>query len=426
MVTLTTRRSFRPIALGCALALALSGAASASGDTTEPGDTDAATNETATETSGEPIRIGISLPLTGDFSEPGTGIQEGYDLWAADVNAAGGILGRPVELIYRDDASDPNKAVSDYEQLISVENVDFVFGPFSSRLVIPASTVAEEEQMLFLEPAGAASEVFERGLEFTFYTAPAIADDHYNYLAEYLLALPEDERPTTVAVASLDDPFAQGTAYGLRDKLEAGGMEVVADEVYPPGTTDYSTIAAGIADADAEIFIGGTQFEDTVGLVRAFEELGYEPDYMAFTTGPTLPEFEEAVGDARNGILSPVGWSAEATYESNPEFVAAFQAMYDAEPHEDAANGYTAGQILAQSIEAVGCADNSDECQISLRDHVRESEFVTVVGPLSFDDAGRPESAHMIQQWIGGEVEIVLPAGSDVQTADLVAIRGDA
>ncbi len=426
MVTLTTRRSFRPIALGCALALALSGAASASGDTTEPGDTAAAANETATETSGEPIRIGISLPLTGDFSEPGTGIQEGYDLWAADVNAAGGILGRPVELIYRDDASDPNKAVSDYEQLISVENVDFVFGPFSSRLVIPASTVAEEEQMLFLEPAGAAAEVFERGLEFTFYTAPAIADDHYNYLAEYLLALPEDERPTTVAVASLDDPFAQGTSYGLRDKLEAGGMEIVADEVYPPGTTDYSTIAAGIADADAEIFIGGTQFEDTVGLVRAFEELGYEPDYMAFTTGPTLPEFEEAVGDARNGILSPVGWSAEATYESNPEFVAAFQAMYDAEPHEDAANGYTAGQILYQSIEAVGCADNSDECQISLRDHVRESEFVTVVGPLSFDDAGRPESAHMIQQWIGGEVEIVLPAGSDVQTADLVATRGDA
>ena len=426
MVTLTTRRSFRPIALGCALAFAPSGAASASGDTTEPGDTAAAANETATETSGEPIRIGISLPLTGDFSEPGTGIQEGYDLWAADVNAAGGILGRPVELIYRDDASDPNKAVSDYEQLISVENVDFVFGPFSSRLVIPASTVAEEEQMLFLEPAGAAAEVFERGLEFTFYTAPAIADDHYNYLAEYLLALPEDERPTTVAVASLDDPFAQGTSYGLRDKLEAGGMEIVADEVYPPGTTDYSTIAAGIADADAEIFIGGTQFEDTVGLVRAFEELGYEPDYMAFTTGPTLPEFEEAVGDASNGILSPVGWSAEATYESNPEFVAAFQAMYDAEPHEDAANGYTAGQILSQSIEAVGCADNSDECQISLRDHVRESEFVTVVGPLSFDDAGRPESAHMIQQWIGGEVEIVLPAGSDVQTADLVATRGDA
>ena len=428
---------------GCVLGAAAGGVA-ANGvattdpvDATEPADTTGPVDATesvatsATEGSpaaadGEPIRIGVSLPLTGDFSEPGQGIQQGYDLWAADVNAAGGILGRPVEMIYRDDASDPNKAVSDYEQLISVENVDFVFGPFSSRLVIPASTVAEEEQMLFLEPAGAAAEVFERGLEFTFYTAPAIADDHYDYLAEYLLALPEDERPTTVAVASLDDPFAQGTAYGLRDQLVEGGMEVVFDEVYPPGTTDYSTIAAGIADRDADIFIGGTQFEDSVGLVRAFEELGYEPDYLAFTTGPTLPEFEEAVGDTRDGILSPVGWSAEATYPSNPEFVASFQEMFDGEPTEDAANGYTAGQILTQAVEAVGCADNSDECQISLRDHVRDNEFDTVVGPLSFDDAGRPQSAHMIQQWIGGAVEIVLPADSDVQTADLVAPRGDA
>lgn len=430
MVTGRARRSFRTIALGCTLMLAATatatGTAAASGDT-EPTEPDGTSAEgTAAAAAGEPIRIGISLPLTGDFSEPGKGIQQGYDLWAADVNAAGGILGRPVELIYRDDASDPNKAVSDYEQLISVENVDFVFGPFSSRLVIPASAVAEEEQMLFLEPAGAAAEVFEQGLEFLFYTAPAIADDHYNYLAEYLLALPEDERPATVAVASLDDPFAQGTAYGLRDQLEAGGMEIVADEVYPPGTTDYSTIAAGIADTDADMFIGGTQFEDTVGLVRAFEELGYEPDYMAFTTGPTLPQFEEAVGDARNGILSPVGWSAEATYASNPEFVASFQEMYDAEPHEDAANGYTAGQILHQAIDAVGCADNSDECQISLRDYVRDNEFVTVVGPLSFDEAGRPESAHMIQQWIDGRVEIVLPADSDVQTAELVAPRGEA
>jgi branched-chain amino acid transport system substrate-binding protein len=367
-----------------------------------------------------PIRIGVSLPLTGDFSEPGKGIQEGYDLWAADVNEAGGILGRTVEMIYRDDASDPNKVVSDYEQLISVENVDFVFGPFSTRLVVPASEVAEEERMLFLEPAGAAAEVFDRGLEYLFYTAPAVADDHYNYLAEYLIGLPEDERPETVAVASMDDPFAQGTAYGLRDKLAEAGIEVVADEVYPPGVTDYSTIAAVIADADADVFVGGTQFEDSVGLLRAFEELDYRPPYMAFSTGPTLPEFEEAMGDAGNGILSPVGWHAASGYPTNDEFVASFQETFDADPHEDAANGYTVGQVLHQAVEAVGCADPSDECQTELRDYIRDNTFETVVGPLSFDEAGRPEQAHMIQQWIDGEIEIVLPADSDVQTAEII------
>lgn len=387
--------------------------------TAEP-DTDGATADEPAAGDEGPIRIGISLPLTGDFSEPGKGIRQGYEVWAADVNAAGGLLGRQVELIFRDDASDPNKAVSDYEQLITREEVDLVFGPFSSRLVIPTSEVAEQYNMLFVEPAGAAPEVFERGLKYLFYAAPAVANDHYNYLAEWLLGLPEDQRPTTLAVAALDDPFAQATAYGLRDKLAEGGLEIVADEVYPPEQTDFSAIAAKVADTGAEIFIGGTQFEDSVGLVRSFQELGYQSELAAFSTGPTLPEFPEAVGGAADGILSPVGWSVEADYPSNQEFVASFREMFDGEPHEDAANGYTVGQVVAQAVEAVGCADPSEECQTQLAEYIRTNEFETVVGPLSFDEAGRPLGAHMIQQWIDGKVEIVLPADSPVQTAEIV------
>ena len=96
-------------------------------------------------------------------------------------------------------------------------------GPFSTRLVVPAARVAEEYGMLFVEPAGAAKEVFEQGFKNLFYAAPAVANDHYNYLAEHILAMPAGQRPKTVAFAAMDDPFAQGTAYGLKDKLEAGG-----------------------------------------------------------------------------------------------------------------------------------------------------------------------------------------------------------
>jgi branched-chain amino acid transport system substrate-binding protein len=366
---------------------------------------------------GEPIRIGISMPLTGDFSEPGKGIQQGYELWAAQVNESGGLLDRPVELLFRDDRSDPNTAVSDYEQLITSEEVDFVFGPFSSRLVIPSSEVVEQYEMLFLQPAGASAEVFERGLEFMFYTAPAIAPDHYNYLADFLLGLPEGERPQTVAVAALDDPFAQGTAYGLRDQLEAGGMEIVVDEVYPPETTDFASIAARIADADADVFIGGTQFEDSVGLVRSFQELGYQPDVAAFSTGPTLNEFPEAVGGATDGILSPVGWAVNAEFPSNVEMVAAYEEMFGGVPNEDVANGYTVGQVLAQAVEAVGCAEQGP-CQAEIRDHIRANEFDTVVGPLTWDEAGRPQGAHFIQQWIDGQIEIVLDGGTGTATAE--------
>lgn len=372
------------------------------------------------EPEGDPIRIGISLPLTGEFSEPGTGIQEGYETWAEVVNSSGGLLDRPVELVFRDDASDPNRVVSDYESLITQEEVDLVFGPFSTRLVIPAAEVAEEYDMLFVEPAGAAPEVFEQGFEYLFYAAPAVASDHYDYLAEWIEALPEDERPQTAAYAVLDDPFAQGTAYGLKDALEAMGVETVADEVYPPGTTNFTTVAATIADADADIVVGGTQYEDGVGLVRAFQELGYQPDLAAFSTAPTLPEFGEAVGDATEGVVAPVGWSLEADIGQNAEFAEAHNELHGEDPDEDAANGFTVGEVVAAAVEEVGCAEPTPECQGQLRDWVRENEIETVVGPLSWDEAGRPQAAHMILQWHDGEIHIVLPEDSEVQTADIV------
>lgn len=401
-------------------AVALLAAGCGGEDPTAGGGDDAGDGGTTDDADDDAIVVGISLPLTGDFSEPGQGIRNGYELWAEMVNAEGGLLGREVELIFRDDGSDPNQVVSDYESLITQDDVDMVFGPFSTRLVVPAAQVAEEYGMLFLEPAGAAPEVFEQGFDNLFYAAPAVADDHYDYLAEHILEMPEDERPQTIAVASLDDPFAQGTAYGLRDRLVEEGFEVVADQVYPPEQTDFSAVAARIADADADLFIGGTQFEDSVGLVRAFQELGYQPRMAAFSTGPTLPDFPEAVGDAAEGLLTPVGWDARADYPGNQEFVEAYREMFDEEPSEDPANGYTVGQIAAEAIEAVGCADPSEECQQQLIDYIRDNEFQTIVGPLSWDEDGRPQAAHMIQQYIDGQIEIVLPQGQGVDTAELV------
>lgn len=395
-------------------------AAGCGGEDPTAGGGDDAGDGTADDADDDAIVVGISLPLTGDFSEPGQGIRNGYELWAEMVNAEGGLLGREVELIFRDDGSDPNQVVSDYESLITQDDVDMVFGPFSTRLVVPAAQVAEEYGMLFLEPAGAAPEVFEQGFDNLFYAAPAVADDHYDYLAEHILEMPEDERPQTIAVASLDDPFAQGTAYGLRDRLVEEGFEVVADQVYPPEQTDFSAVAARIADADADLFIGGTQFEDSVGLVRAFQELGYQPRMAAFSTGPTLPDFPEAVGDAAEGLLTPVGWDSRADYPGNQEFVEAYRETFDEEPSEDPANGYTVGQIAAEAIEAVGCADPSEECQQQLIDYIRDNEFETIVGPLSWDEDGRPQAAHMIQQYIDGQIEIVLPQGQGVDTAELV------
>ncbi|HLU57305.1 MAG TPA: amino acid ABC transporter substrate-binding protein [Pseudonocardia sp.] len=364
---------------------------------------------TGGEDSSDPITIGISLPLTGDFSEPGKGVQRGYEAWAAAVNSSGGLLGRQVELRILDDQSNADRVVADYEQLIAQDQVDLVFGPFSTRLVVPSARVAQEYGMLFVEPAGAAAEVFEQGFDNLFYAAPAVANDHYNHLADAILAMPEGERPRTAAYAAMDDPFAQGTAYGLKEKLEAAGIQTVVDEVYPPNTTDFSSIAAQIADSQADVVVGGTQYQDAVNLIVALRQLGYQPKLAAFSTAPTSSEFAEAIGGATEGIVAPTGYTPEAPYPSNVEFVQRFTAQFGTPPGEDEANAYTTGQVVAAAVEAVGCAEQG-ECQQRLIDWLRTNTVETVVGPLSWDAQGRPQSAHLIQQYVDGRIRIVLPA----------------
>jgi branched-chain amino acid transport system substrate-binding protein len=319
-------------------------------------------------------------------------------------------------LIIVDDASDPNKVVSDYERLITVENVDLVFGPFSSLLVVPSSEVAEKYEMLFVQPAGAAPEVFDRGLEYLFYAAPAVASDHGKYFNEWLLSLPESERPKTAAYPELDDPFAQGTAEGIRAALEAGGVETVFKEIYPPDQSDFSPIASKIAESGAELVVGGTQYEDCVNLIRALQELDYQPKAVIASTGPTLNSFSEAVGDAAEGIMAPVGYHPEADFATNPEFVAAYEEEFGEEPTEDPANAFTVGQIVQQAVEEVGSVEDQD----ALRDYIRENEFETIVGPLSFNERGEPQSAHMILQWQNGRIEIVLPDDDQVKSAEMI------
>ena len=373
---------------------------------TEASATQAPATEAATEASGEPIRIGASLPLTGDFSEPGSAAKLGYELWVEQVNSAGGLLGRQVELTIYDNASDPDTAVADYERLITEDKVDLVVGPFSSRLVIPTSEVAAKYDYAFPEPAGGAPDVFNRGLTNIFFCQPAPGADQAIPFADYILALPEDSRPKTFAVVSADDPFNLGVVEKAEELLTAGGLTSVMKEVYPPDTKDFSAIAAKVADLDPDLILGGTIFEDSVAQIQAYQAAGYQPRGAFFTTGPSLPkEFSEALGDSTEGIFSAISWFEDSTIETNPEFVAAYHDKYGPDPiAEDSANAYTVGQVLQQAIENTQSIDNA-----KLIDEMHSATFTTVVGPLKFDDVGRPQGSFMILQWQGGKYLIVHP-----------------
>jgi branched-chain amino acid transport system substrate-binding protein len=183
--------------------------------------------------SNQPIRIGASLPLTGDFSQPGNAAKQGYEIWQDIINDEGGLLEREVELVILDDASDQNTVVADYNRLIPQERVDLLLGTFSSLLNLPASAVAERNQMVYVEPAGGAPEIFERGFQFLFFAQPATAPHQADIFVDYIKSLAEGDRPQPAAYPTQDDPFTKPVIDTIRAELEGMGVEIVYSNTSP-------------------------------------------------------------------------------------------------------------------------------------------------------------------------------------------------
>jgi branched-chain amino acid transport system substrate-binding protein len=368
---------------------------------------------------GDTIKIGASLPLTGEFSEPGKAAQQGYKVWEAMTNEGGGLLKRKVKFTFRDDASDQNTVVADYTSLISKDKVDLLAGTFSSLLNIPASTVAERNKMLYVEPAGGAPEIFERGYKFLFFAQQATADKQGDVWADWVLNLPADKRPKTAAYPTLDDPFAVPVLEGIRKKFEAAGIKTVQKSTYPADTSNFDSIANAVKAKNPDVVVHGATFADGVSFVRALKKVGFTPKMFFQTSAPSFgDQFIKGVGkDSTEGIFYAVSHTKDATTPGNEEFVAKYKELYGGtEVPEDAADAYATAQVMQAAVEAVGSVERAD--QIKLADWLRDNKVETILGPLSWDEAGRPEGEFLVGQWQDGKPEIVLP--EEAATSDKI------
>lgn len=362
------------------------------------------------EGGGPAIKIGASLPLTGEFSEPGKAAQQGYQVWETMTNEGAGLLDRKVKFTIRDDASNQNTVVADYTSLISRDKVDLLLGTFSSLLNIPASTVAERNRMLYVEPAGGAPEIFERGYKYLFFAQQATADKQGDVWAEYVLSLPEDQRPKTAAYPTLDDPFAIPVLEGIREKFEAAGIETVQKSTYPVDTSNFDSIANAVKAKNPDVVVHGATFADGVGFVRALDKVGFKPDMLFQTSAPSFgDQYIKGVGQgSTEGVFYAVSHTQEASTPGNKEFVAKYKEMFGGkEVPEDAADAYAAAQVLEAAVKGVGSVERKD--QLKLADWLRANEVQTILGPLKWDEAGRPQGAYLVGQWQNGVPEIVLP-----------------
>lgn len=401
-------RHWTAVAVAAALALAAAGCGDDGGGGRAGGDG-----------GGEPIKVGASLPLTGEFSEPGKAAKQGYEVWREMVNEQGGLLGRQVELVIKDDASNQNTIVADYNALISRDRVDMLLGTFSSLLNLPASAVAERNRMLYVQPAGLSPELFERGFKTIFLSQQATAEHQGDVWARYIAELPEDKRPKTAAYPTLDDPFTVPTSEGIEAILREAGVETVYRETYPADTANFDSIASGVKGANPELVVLGNQFEDGVGMMRALRKVNFTPDWVYQNSAPSFgKQYSDAVGvENTEGVFYAVSHSEEATTPGNEEFVAKYKEMFgDGPVPEDAADGYAAGQIVQAAVEANETVARED--QLKLADWLRSNEVETILGTMSWNEDGSPKGEFMVGQWQDGKAEIVLP--EEVATTDKI------
>jgi branched-chain amino acid transport system substrate-binding protein len=357
-----------------------------------------------------PITIGVSISQSGDFSGDGKALKQGYDLWADDINKKGGLNGHQVTMKYVDDASSTQQVVTNYQNLITVDKVALVFGPFSSLLTIPASTVVARYNYAFPEPAGGGPHVFDRGLTNIFFVQPAAVEDNLVSYTKWLISLPAGQKPASVAYATQDDPFTQPQVDKAKTLLEAGGIHTAYYHVYPAETTDFTPIALQVANSKADAVILGTQLPDAVAFAKTFIQQHYNPKTIIETTGPDQgADFSGKLGANTEGIMVPAGWTTDAKAYGNDKFVSEFIAKYGgaaADISADAAEAYSVGQVVDQAASKANSIDNK-----KLIDTLHSGTYQTVQGPMSFDSTGKPQGGVgvYIEQWQGGKAIFVYP-----------------
>lgn len=349
-----------------------------------------------------PIRVGVTVSLSGQFAVLGKDELQGMQMWADDVNRRGALLGRKVEIVYYDDESDPDTSAELYERLITTDKVDLLLGPYGSDITYAASAVAERHQFPMVATGAAASKIWSRGFRNIFQIdAPA---------ARYMdlpLEFAKAKGLTRVVLVHSDAEFPREVVTGARAQAEELGMEVVLDAEYPLSSEQFGQLAREIGQADPQVLIGGTYLDDSIALVRALEAAGVEPQIVALTVGPAQRAFGQALGEDANNVIGVLAWMRSGFLPLAYDFSYRYKAKYGGNAAVHAAYGYAGGQVLEAGVRLAGSLDKD-----SIREQLRTMTFRSILGRYRVDDSGAQIAKNTyVMQWQTGFRLLILPEG---------------
>ncbi len=377
----------------------------------------------ATQT-GEPIKIGYSMALTGGLASNGKSALLAQKIWEEDTNAGGGLLGRPVKLIYHDDQTNPAAVPGIYAKLLDVDKVDLIIGPYGTNLLAPAMPIAMQRKKVFIGLLGTAvNATFNYPYYFSMMPSgpdpkPSITDGFFN------VAMRQNPKPQTVAIVAADAEFALNASEGARENVKAAGLAVVYDRRYPAATTDLAPAVRAIAATNPDLVIVCSYPPDSVGMVRAVNEVGFKPKMIGGAmVGLQSTAIKIELGPLLNGWTNFDFWLPVPKMQiaGVDDLMKKYQARASVEG-ADALGYYMAPwsyaqlQVLQQAVAATESLDDA-----KLGDYIRANTFKTVLGDVRFGAKGELAQSRILQVQFQNIKSNDLAQFKDISTQVVVA-----
>ena len=350
--------------------------------------------------SGEPIKIGFSMALTGGLAPNGKSALLAQKIWEEDVNAKGGLLGRPVKLVYYDDKSSPAEVPAIYTKLLDVDKVELVIGPYATAQIAPAMPIVMQKKKMFIGLLGLAVNT-EFNYPNYFAMIPSGPDAKPAFTKGFFdIAMAQGQKPQTVAIVAADQEFSRNAADGARENAKAANLRVVYDRTYPPSTADFAPIVRAIQASNPDIVVVCSYPPDSVGMVRSVNEIGFKPKAIGGAmVGLQATAIKTQLGPLLNGWTNYDFWLPvpKMEFPGVADLIKRYQARAAAEGVDPlgyymAPWGYAQLQVLQQAVESTKSLDDA-----KLGDYIRANTFKTVVGDVKFGAKGEWAKSRVLQ-----------------------------
>lgn len=348
----------------------------------------------------EPIRVGTTQSLSGPYEDFGTNQLRGLQMWVGDVNARGALLGRPVELVYYDDESDPDRSVELYQKLVKEDKVDLLIGPYSSDITMAASQVAEANDIPMLTLAASAEKIWAQGYE----NIVGLDTPSTRYMD---IAIDEAvaQGAKTMALVWVDTDFGRQVVGGVRSKASDLGLRIVMDQS-GDDIADIPAMVDQLGAVNADVIMAIAYLEGAVDLVGELKRKNVKPKMLVFGVGASLAEFGQQLQGDADGVVGVVQWLRGIKMPGAQDFAYRFRKLYGNNPAAYAALGYSGGEVIEAAVRLAGSTDHA-----AVREQLHTMVFNSLLGIYKVDANGRQVGKNnYLLQWQGKDRRLVAPA----------------